>query len=381
LITPKNIFTQRNLNLVNFLFWFFLLGISFLELLSYQVIGGEEIMWDNRLTYLIPNYFTYWLLTYGVYYLYFKTNALKVRQVVFFHLGGVAVFSFLHVMMSFAILVISRQLISYQDYAERTFWDVYSGFFKWLIPDMIGGFAFYCLLLIILIGWDFYKRYKNQYIQNLELESKLTQSQLQTLKMQLQPHFLFNALNTISMMIRRKKDEQAVEMLSGLSEILRETLTREKDQFVKLSDELDLAKKYLDIEQGRFKEKVKVSYDIENSCNKLPVPNLLLQPIVENAIKHGVSHSLKNNEIRITAKKCNQTLQIDVFNTGKLLPEGFEVKEQKGIGLSNTISRLDRLYRDEALLKIINQGNEGVNVTVNIPLRTATNGTNQNNHR
>ena len=381
MISGKTIFSQRNLNLVNFIFWFVLLSISLLELASYQVIGGEEIMWENRLTYLIPNYFTFWLLTYAVYYLYFRTNRGRIRKIALMHFVGAIVFAGVHVLSSFALLVLSRQMIGYQDYAEKPFWEVYSGFFKWLIPDMIGGFAFYCLLLIILIGWDFYNRYKNQYIQNLELESKLTQSQLQTLKMQLQPHFLFNALNTISMMIRRKKDDQAVEMLSGLSEILRETLTREKDQFVKLSDEIDLAKKYLEIEQGRFKEKVKVDYDIQKGCEKLPVPNLLLQPIVENAIKHGISHSLKNNEIRISAHRENGTLLLEVFNTGKLLDEDFDARTQKGIGLSNTISRIDRLYREEGSLKIANESNEGVKVTVKIPLRTETNGKNSNNHR
>ena len=88
MIAAKNIFNQRNLNLVNFLFWFILLGISLLELLSYQVIGGEKMMWDNRLTYLVPKYFIFWLLTYGVYYLYFKTNALKIKQAVVYHVGG-----------------------------------------------------------------------------------------------------------------------------------------------------------------------------------------------------------------------------------------------------------------------------------------------------
>ncbi len=271
-------------------------------------------------------------------------------------------------------------MIEYMDYATKSFWEVYSGFFKWMIPDIIGGFVFYWLLLIILIGWDFYNRYKNQYIQNLELESKLTQSQLQTLKMQLQPHFLFNALNTISMMIRRKKGDQAIEMLSGLSEILRETLSREKDQFVKLSDELELAKKYLGIEQGRFKEKVKVIYEIADGCEKLPVPNLILQPIVENAIKHGVSHSLKNSEIKISAIRLNGSLELEVFNTGKLLGKNFNIKEQTGIGLSNTRSRLDRLYKGKSFFEIKNEGNEGVKVTVRIPLRTETNGKNPNHH-
>lgn len=362
------------------MFWFILLSISLLELLSYQVIGGEEIRWDNRLTYLAPNYLTYWLLTYGVYYIYFRTNKLKVRRIVLVHLGGMTVFGLVHAFGSFALLTLSRRIIEYEDYATKSYWEVYSGFFKWMVPDIIGGFVFYWLLLIILIGWDFYNRYKNQYIQNLELESKLTQSQLQTLKMQLQPHFLFNALNTISMMIRRKKDDQAIEMLSGLSELLRETLSREKDQFVKLSDELNLAKKYLGIEQGRFKEKVKVTYDIGEECEKLPVPNLILQPIVENAIKHGVSHSLKNNEIRISATKVNGSLELVVFNTGKLLDEGFDIKKQKGIGLSNTRSRLDRLYKHESFFEILNAGNEGVKVTVRIPLRTETNGKNPHHH-
>ncbi len=162
------------------MFWFVLLSISLLELFSYQVIGGENIRWDNRLTYLIPNYLTFWLLTYGVYYVYFRANKFRIRQLILFHFVGMVVFAAVHVLASFALLVLSRQVIAYEDYATKSFCEIYSSFFKWLIPDMIGGFALYCLLIIILTGWDFYNRYKNQYIQNLELESKLTQSQLQT---------------------------------------------------------------------------------------------------------------------------------------------------------------------------------------------------------
>lgn len=342
---------------------------------------GEDINWVNRFTYLIPNYVIFWLLTYAVYYLYFKVNHLSIKRAAIFHFFGMFLFAAIHIVVLFALLIASRKMLNYQDYGERPFLEIYSGFTRYMVPDMIGGLAFYCLILIILIGWDFYNRYRNQYIQNVELESKLTQSQLQTLKMQLQPHFLFNAMNTISMMIRRNKDDQAVEMISGLSEILRETLSREKDQFVKLSDEIDLAKKYLDIEQGRFKEKIKVSYDVAEDCKKLPVPNLLLQPIVENAIKHGISDSLKNSEIRISAFRDNGNLGVEVFNTGKLLLDEFDCKSQKGIGLANTISRLERLYKDEAKLTMCNEGNEGVKVTVKLPLKTATNGKNQNGHR
>jgi LytS/YehU family sensor histidine kinase len=189
--------------------------------------------------------------------------------------------------------------------------------------------------------------------------------------MQLQPHFLFNALNTISMMIRRKKDEDAIEIVSGLSDLLRSTLTREGEQFVTLDDELDLLSKYLNIEKVRFKDKLQIHFEIDPECRDILVPNLILQPIVENAFKHGVSKRIEGSELRVEAKMVLNHLHISILNRGPLLPEGWHLNGNKGIGLSNTVSRLQQLYGSESDFNISNFNNIGVRVELYSPVKHA----------
>jgi LytS/YehU family sensor histidine kinase len=242
---------------------------------------------------------------------------------------------------------------------------------KMVYPLIVNGFLMYWLVLIILLVLDFYKRYRDQYTFSVELESKLTKSQLQTLKMQLQPHFLFNAMNTISMMIRRKKDKEAIEMISGLSDMLRSSLAKEGKQMVPLSEEIELLKKYLKVEQVRFQDTLKIIFNMEESAMKELVPSLLLQPIVENAFKHGVSKSIGNCRIEIGSYIEQEKLNIKVYNTGPSLPENMDIDSCKGIGLKNTKSRLEQLYGAEYQLSITNQP-EGTLVEIVIPLiRTA----------
>jgi LytS/YehU family sensor histidine kinase len=236
---------------------------------------------------------------------------------------------------------------------------------------LIPSFMMYWLMILILFAYDTYKKYRDQYIVSVELESKLTHSQLQTLKMQLQPHFLFNALNTISMMIRRKKDEDAIEIVSGLSDLLRSTLTREGEQFVTLDDELDLLSKYLNIEKVRFKDKLQIHFEIDPECRDILVPNLILQPIVENAFKHGVSKRIEGSELRVEAKMVLNHLHISILNRGPLLPEGWHLNGNKGIGLSNTVSRLQQLYGSESDFNISNFNNIGVRVELYLPVKHA----------
>ena len=243
---------------------------------------------------------------------------------------------------------------------------------QWDYPIVTSSFMVYWLMILIMFGLDFYKKYKTQYTHNLELESQLTQSQLQTLKMQLQPHFLFNALNTISMMIRRKKDDQAVEMISGLSDLLRTTLTKQKDQFVSLQEELELIQKYLEIEQKRFKDNIKVVYEIDEYSKNINVPNLILQPLIENAIKHGLSKTMGEGMIKISSKVENQQLNLAVFNTSPYLNiEEEQNMNDNGIGLSNTRKRLSQLYKDNFEFNIAYQEPIGVMLEMVLPISFA----------
>lgn len=353
----------------NFLLWAMLCGFSLLQAYGFSKSANEGMNWTFRLSYTIPFYFSYWLMSYLVYLYYQKINKILWPKIIAPLVTGGLIFSTLHLLLSTLIMTALMSMAQNPEFADKTFWTNFKSTIGWDYPLITNSFLVYWLMIIIMFGLNFYRKFKNQYIQNLELESQLTQSELQTLKMQLQPHFLFNALNTISMMIRRKKDEQAVEMISGLSDLLRTSLTRQSDQFVTLKEELELIKKYLEIEQNRFKENIKVVYEIDSKTEQVLVPNLILQPLIENCIKHGLSKTMGEGLIKITSKIEDGNLQIMVFNTSPFLNMTEETcRENNGIGLSNTKKRLSQLYKSDFNFNIEYQEPIGVQVMLTFPI-------------
>lgn len=216
--------------------------------------------------------------------------------------------------------------------------------------------------------FEYYERYRKESIKAFSLEAELTKAQLGMLKMQLQPHFLFNALNTISMMVRRKSNLQAVEMISGLSEMLRHALLSEQKDFVKLEEEIDMLKKYLSIEAVRFQDRLKIEFDIDELSRKEEVPNLILQPFIENAFKHGISNKMEEAVLRISCSNTNTYLVIEVFNNGAPIPDNFDLEKANGIGIKNSKNRLEKIYGSDFQLSIENAEDiKGVKMTLKIP--------------
>lgn len=337
----------------NFLLWALLCGFSLLQAYGFSRSSNEAVNWVFRMSYTVPFYFTYWALSYGVYKFYERVNETPWPKIIYWLIGGGVIFSVVHLFISSGVMTCLFIVFESPDYLGKGFGEALLVSLAWDYPLMTNSFLVYWLMVIIIFALDFYRKYKNQYIQNLELESELTQSQLQALKMQLRPHFLFNALNTISMMVRRKKDEQAVEMISGLSDLLRTTLTKDADHFVTLHEELELIRKYLAIEQIRFKDNIKIVYEIDAESERASVPNLILQPIIENAIKHGLSKTMGEGIIKVTSKIEHDQLRLSVFNTSPYLSlSGEQEASSNGIGLTNTRKRLKRLYGDDFKLNI-----------------------------
>ena len=220
---------------------------------------------------------------------------------------------------------------------------------------------------ILLFVWELYQRFQQKSIQAAQLETQLANAELQALKMQLQPHFLFNAHNTISMLVRTKRHEQATDMIAALSDLLRSSLKGYSTQMITLGQELELIKKYLSIEQIRFEENLSINIEAQPDLLNQPVPNFILQPIVENAIKHGASKHIGKGELNIKAKIKEPYLVIRVENTGPLLRHNFDVKSRTGIGLSNTEKRLTQLYKVNGLLGLRNE-NDKVVTEIKIPI-------------
>ncbi len=216
---------------------------------------------------------------------------------------------------------------------------------------------------------DFYQRSKQRELAALQLKGDLAQAQLQNLRLQLQPHFLFNALNTISS-VMYEDVRAADEMISRLSEFLRLTLTGSPAQEVRLGEELRFLDLYLDIMRARFEDKLSVRMEIESGLDQALVPQLILQPLVENSIRHGRAALSGNVEIQVTARRASADLEIEVRDHGAGIQGKPQAAFGRGIGLANTANRLDRLYGADHHLDLENAADGGLIVSVAIPFHT-----------
>jgi len=189
------------------------------------------------------------------------------------------------------------------------------------------------------------------------------------LKMQLQPHFLFNTLGAVTVLIRQQKAQQAEAMVAKLGDLLRLTLDDVEAQEVPLWRELEFLGLYLSIEQVRFDDRLRVRIAADADTTDALVPHMVLQPIVENAVRHGLGQSEEAVTIDVKASATNGTLALVVSDNGPGLQPARSA--QPGIGLTNTTNRLARLYGDEARLSVEPMKERGVRVTITLPLRTS----------
>jgi len=240
------------------------------------------------------------------------------------------------------------------------------------------GIMTYFLLLGSRYGLDYYHKYLEREQQALRLElntaqlkTQLAHAQLSALKMQLQPHFLFNTLNAIMVLVRQQKGKQAEEMLARLGDLLRCVLEDVDAQEVSLRRELEYLQLYLSIEQVRFPDRLRAEIFADQSILDAAVPQMGLQPIVENAIRHGIGRSSAAGRIQISATRLNDTLEIKVKDDGPGLADNKSI-EGNGIGLSNTRARLQQLYGNGGSLSVENSELGGVVVTMALPYHLAS---------
>ena len=238
--------------------------------------------------------------------------------------------------------------------------------------NFVMGIVTYKLILTTNYAFDYYEKFWEEKHRSNVLEAQLAQAQLQALKMQLQPHFLFNTLNSISSLVLEDA-RAAVHMIARLGDFLRITIESDGAQQVSLGRELEFLKCYLEIEQTRFRDRLKVSIDVDAQALAASVPNLILQPIVENAIRHGIAPRAAAGRIEIHACRRGERLRVQVSDDGP----GLSVKGnsahrlKEGLGLSNTRARLGQLYGDDFRLDLANAEGGGTVVTVDVPYRIA----------
>jgi two-component sensor histidine kinase len=224
----------------------------------------------------------------------------------------------------------------------------------------------YGLILMVRYLLDSRDRLALQQTETAHLNEELSKAQLNALRQQIEPHFLFNTLSAISGLVREKRNDAAVSMIAGLSDFLRRVLEDSGRQQVTLAEELEFAQKYLDIQKVRFAERLEVSVNVPEDLFLAQVPSLILQPMVENAIKHGIAKRLQGGAIRIAAVRSNGRLTLSVYNDGPSLPAESQTAHS-GIGISNVRTRLHGLYGDAFEWSMRNREPGGVEVSLSLP--------------
>ena len=244
---------------------------------------------------------------------------------------------------------------------------------RYLATDVV----IYAAAVGVYFAFEYYARFRRLALEAAQAEGRaarlqlsLVEARIHVLRMELNPHFLFNALNAASGLVRKRENDAAVDMLARLGDLLRTTLDRGMPAEVALSEEINYLGRFVDIELVRFRDRLRVTWDIEADVRNALVPPLILQPLVENALRHGIARRPGPAQLRIAARRVGLHLELTVRDTGEgLVPDGRSPRE--GIGLSNTRARLAELYGPEAAsLEVADVPGGGVRARLLLPFHT-----------
>ncbi len=284
-------------------------------------------------------------ITHVYRFLLLKLNVLRLR--IFWQIPIVIMFSIVNSVLFFTLTVGLAKLFGFITYKVELFAAVST------IVSLTGIFT---LWSVIYFGFHFFDNYKRTEIQSLKLEANTKEIELNQLKSQLNPHFMFNSMNSIRALVD-EDPRRAKIAITQLSNILRSTLMMHKNRFITLEEELGLVKDYLELEHIRYEERLSFSFDIDPSTLYLQIPPMMIQTLVENGIKHGISKYPEGGSINISTKKNEQQVTIHIVNTGQLLvQEGSE----NGFGVANTTNRLELLFGKHASFYLKNLNDKQV---------------------
>lgn len=327
--------------------------------LMFNVGEGRQLSWLRAIVSTVPDWYEWALLSMLIAPITrrIRLDRSNWQRAFIIHFGLSLVFAGTHVLLAHTV----THLFGW-GWGEKGAWldKLKINFFWYFYWDVVTYWAIVCFCYAV----NYYRSFEERKVALLDLEAQLAQAQLQALKMQLHPHFLFNTLNSISVLMN-KDVPLAKKMIARLGEFLRLTLRNSGAQEVLLQEELDFLKCYLDIEKVRFQDRLTVNMEIDPSTVDLSVPNLILQPIIENAIRHGIGRRAEPGHIDIRATRENGTLQLQVQDDGPGITQN---ALQRGVGLSNTQARLERLYGPSHRFDISNAPQGGLIVTLEIPV-------------
>lgn len=322
-------------------------------------LRGEPMSWRDALQHGLFEAYLWALATLAIFWLArrFPLERGRMLRGTAVHLVGAVVLSLARVAV---VVEVSRQVewLRERNY-DRQFW---------------GGFHQYILYYVLLLGIAhavlYYGRYRERERAAERLAAGLTEARLQALKMQLQPHFLFNTLNAISALIPAEA-KPARRMVARLGDLLRIALEHEETQEVTLREELAFLQPYLEIEQARLEDRLTVVMEIAPETLDARVPHLILQPLVENAIRHGIAPRIEPGRVEISATSGadDRFLHLEVRDDGPGMDREGGTRTRKGVGLPNIQSRLEQLYDGEHRFEFENHPEGGAVVRISLPFR------------
>jgi two-component system, LytTR family, sensor kinase len=290
----------------------------------------------------------------------FRLDSDRWLRAIAIHAGAAVAFSIIHVAAMLAVRVVlwpdmlQMPAARWVSYAQ----DQYLRNLDWSLVT-------YALVVGLSYALGYYRESQARALKEAYLESSLMEARLKTLEAELHPHFLFNTLHAISTLVHTDP-ESADRMISRLSDLLRLTFDRSGAAGVPLKEELEFLQKYLEIEQIRFQDRLSVKFDIDPETLDTEVPRMILQPLVENAIKHGIGPRSGQGLVQISARKQDDKIWIEVRDNGVGLSRNARVRFNNGVGLSNTRARLECLYGAEQRLDFA-EGDSGLSVQMLIP--------------
>ncbi|MEM9859216.1 MAG: histidine kinase [Bacteroidota bacterium] len=338
-------------------------SILFFHVISYFLTDVEANI-VNLIYWPVSYIITLFILGLMVPDLFMKGLSLNPRSRTFYHLIIALFCGVLHMLSTDILTVLLERLLHLPEhYTLSELPDKW--FNEW--PTLFHAFIWYFVYLGILYLIYYREMYLRERHQNKELKTQLSSAKVKTLSTELNPHFLFNAMNGITMQIRKGNNDQAVGGLVSLSQMLRSVLNTKDDVLISLEAELELLDQYIALEKRRFGDKLCINITCPEGLHCYSIPKLLLQPIVENAFKHGVSQILGEAEIKLIFKKEDDRLLIQIFNTTHHKMDWHTVNS-KGIGLSNTVERLSRIYHTDYSFQV-RQNQSQILVEITIPLQ------------
>ncbi len=280
------------------------------------------------------------------------------------HCGIAVVMSFVNTGTRFALQPALRELPPSEAHSQ---WDILLSLATLELPVHL---FIYSAILGGSLLLQYYRRLQKQKLAATRLSAQLADARMQALRMQLNPHFLFNALNSIAMLVRSAERDAAVDTLEALSELLRYVLDDSTRQEVSLRRELEFIKRYLAMEKIRFQNRLEVRTEVEPGTLDALVPNLVLQPIIENAIRHGVENRASPTTVTVGAGTDGRALRLWISDDGPGFGGTAGARSSPGVGISNTRRRLAQLYGDAASLDIEVASPSGAIVTITLPFHT-----------